>query len=150
MKTLNDVAKQYRKSVAKAIYPGVPYTQYKRSKNSKLRPNPPGQGSQAFDTGNLLTKFISDPQNALNRIASKIGGGYQLVVNIAPNGASYGRWVHNGTTRMKKRPYGELGANDADFKAVLDEFLADEVNDVVEGEMEILNEMFNKAGFKVT
>ena len=150
MKTLKDVAKQYRKSAAKAIYPGVSYPKYRRSPNSKLKPNPKGQESRAFGTGNLLTRFIQSKENDINRIASKTKSGYQIFLNIAPNGADYGRWVHNGTTRMIARPFAELALDDPAFQSVLDEFLEDEVDKMVDGELEQLDYSFNKSGFSVS
>jgi hypothetical protein len=150
MKELKDLAKQYRKSAAEAIYPGLPYPKYQRSSNSLLPPNPPGQGSRAFATGNLLTKFISSPQNAIDTIAAKIGNGYQLVVNIAPEGAEYGRWVHYGTRKMIARPFGEIAAEELKFQAALDAFLDAEVEKEVEGQLEKIDDSFNKAGWKIT
>ena len=150
MKTLKDLAKVYRKSAAEAIYPGLPYPSYKRAPNSPLPENPSGQGSRAFATGNLLTKFITSPQNAINNIASKIGNGYQIVVNVAPEGAEYGRWVHFGTTRMLKRPFAEIATNEPKFVNALNEFMEGESDKMVEGEIEQLDDMFNKAGFTVT
>lgn len=150
MKTLQDLAKQYRKSASEAIYPGLPYSQYQRAPKSPLPPNPPNQGSRAFSTGNLLTKFISSPQNAIESIASKIGNGYQIVVNVAPEGAEYGRWVHYGTRKMKARPFAEIAATEPKFLAVMDEFMQSESEKMIDGEMEKLDETFNKAGWKIT
>jgi hypothetical protein len=70
--------------------------------------------------------------------------------NIAPNGADYGRWVHNGTTRMIARPFGELATEDPDFQKVLDEFLLTQVDVYVDGELDMLDTAFNKAGFSVS
>jgi hypothetical protein len=140
MKTLQDVAKQYKKSVGESIYPGKPYN-YGRGKTPT--------SSRAFKTGNLLTKFLKSPQNDANKIGSKIGNGYQFVVDIAPDGAYYGRWVHNGTRRMKARPFGELGANDSLFKAMLDEFMMNEVEKSVEGQLEVIEGEWVRAGFKI-
>jgi hypothetical protein len=140
MKTLQDVAKQYKKSVGEALYPGKPY-------NYGSGPTP--QSSRAFKTGNLLTKFLTSPQNAANLIGSKIGDGYQFVVDIAPDGAYYGRWVHYGTTRMKARPFGELGANDSLFKAMLDEFMMSEIEKNIEGQLEVIEDEWKRAGFKI-
>ena len=69
MTTLQDVAKQYRKSAAQALYPGLPYSGYKTG------------SSRAFKTGNLLTKFLTSPNNDITRIGAKIKNGYQLVVD---------------------------------------------------------------------
>jgi len=150
MKELKDLAKQYRKSAAEAIYPGLPYPKYKRAPKSLLPENPSGQGSRAFSTGNLLTKFITSPQNAIDSIASKIGNGYQIVVNVAPDGAEYGRWVHFGTRRMMARPFAELAASEPKFVQALDEFMQAESEKVVDGELEKIDDMFNKAGWKIT
>jgi len=138
MTTLQDVAKQYRKSAAQALYPGLPYSGYKTG------------SSRAFKTGNLLTKFLTSPNNDIKRIGSKIKNGYQLVVDIAPTGADYGRWVHNGTRRMNKRPWAELGLEEPKFQKVLDEFLMSEVEKIVDGELEVLDSEFKKAGFKIS
>ena len=150
MKDLKDLAKGYRKLVGEAIYPGLPYAKYQRSPNSPLPPNPSGQGSRAFATGNLLTKFISSPENDITKIGAKIGDGYQLVVNIAPTGAEYGRWVHYGTRRMIARPFAEIAAGTDRFKQLLDEFMQTETEKMVEGELEKLDDIYNKAGWKIT
>lgn len=150
MKTLQDLAKGYRKLAAEAIYPGLPYSKYKRAPKSPLPENPSGQGSRAFASGNLLTKFITSPQNAIDKIGSKIGNGYQIVVNVAPDGAEYGRWVHYGTRKMIERPFAEIAAEDRRFTQLLDEFMETETEKKVDGEIQKLDDMFNKAGFKVT
>lgn len=150
MKELKDLAKGYRKLAAEAIYPGLPYTKYKRSPNSQLPPNPPNQGSRAFANGNLLTQFISSAENDINKIGSKVGDGYQLVLNIAPSGADYGRWVHYGTRRMIARPFAEIAANDVRFTQLLDEFMQTETEKMVEGELQKIDDTFNKAGWKIS
>jgi hypothetical protein len=140
MKTLQDVAKAYRKSVGEALYPGKPYN-YGSGKTP--------QSSRAFATGNLLSSFLTDPQNQITRIGAKIRDGYQFVVNIAPDGAYYGRWVHYGTRKMRARPFGELGAVDSQFKKVLDEFMLDEVEKNLAGSMKVLEDEWKRAGFKI-
>lgn len=138
MKTLQDVAKIYRKEIGKAIYPGVPYSGYKT------------RSSKAFKTGNLLTSFVKSPQNAPNRIGSKVGNGYQFVVDIAPDGADYGRWVHYGTRRMGARPFAELAAESIDFRTAIDELMEGELDVVAEEMFTALDNEFGKAGFKVS
>jgi hypothetical protein len=150
MKTLQDVAKVLRKEASKAIYPGVKYERYKRSPKSKLKANPTGQESRAFAKGNLLTKFISSPQNALNRIGSKVKNGYQFVLTVSPEGASYGRWVHYGTTKMDARPFAELGAESKEFRDALDELMEGDVEATVETLFTNLDNELGKAGFKIS
>ena len=150
MKELKDLAKQYRKSAAEAIYPGLPYPKYKRAPKSPLPPNPSGQGSRAFASGNLLTKFITSPQNALESIASKIGNGYQIVVNVAPDGAEYGRWVHYGTRRMIARPFAEIATQDPNFQTDLGLYLQDLAGDFVDEYMGTMDSKWKSAGFQVS
>ncbi len=89
MKTLQDVAKSFKKAAGKAIYPGVSYSGYKTGT------------SKAFKTGNLLSKFVTSPQNAPNQIGRKTINGFELVLEIGPQGAEYGTYVHYGTSKMK-------------------------------------------------
>lgn len=142
MKTLQDVAKSFRKAAGKAIYPGVPYSGYKTGT------------SKAFKTGNLLAKFVSSPKNAPNNIVreNKLTNGVQFtfVLDIAPNGAEYGQYVHYGTSKMKARPWASIGANDKGFNDVLDEFLDGEVDELVVEELDAIDTQFKTAGFTIS
>ena len=138
MKTLQDVAKSFKKAAGKAIYPGVPYSGYKTGT------------SKAFKTGNLLSKFVTSPQNAPNQIGRKTINGFELVLEIGPQGAEYGTYVHYGTSKMKKRPYAELATQDSEFNNVLNEFLGDEVDEMVLEEIGAMDAMFRTAGFEVS
>jgi hypothetical protein len=139
MKTLQDVAKSFKKAAGKAIYPGVPYSGYKKTGSSK-----------AFKTGKLLSKFVTSPQNAPNQIGRKTINGFELVLEIGPMGAEYGTYVHYGTSKMDKRPYAELATQDSEFNNVLDEFLGDEIDEMVLEEIGAMDAMFRTAGFEVS
>lgn len=138
---LKDLAKTYRKVSATAIYPGVTY-----SYGSGKTPN----SSRAFKTGNLLTKFISDPQNAFNRIGRQVINGFEFKVNVAPQGAEYGKYVHFGTRYMNKRPWAELGAENPEFIKQKDEFMKQKANQLVNQEMKTFQELFKRAGFTIS
>ena len=138
MKTLQDVAKSFRKAAGKAIYPGVPYSGYKTS------------SSKAFKTGNLLSKFVSSPLNAPNQVGRKIINGFELVLEVGPMGAEYGTYVHYGTSKMNKRPFAELATQDPEFNKTLDEFLGDEVDNVMIEELGAMDALFRTAGFEVS
>lgn len=138
MKTLQDVAKVLRREASKAIYPGVPYSGYKT------------KSSRAFKTGNLLTSFIKDGNNAFNRIGRKVVNGYEFTLTIAPDGAEYGEWVHNGTRKMQERPFAEIGAQSMEFRTELDLFMIDRVDEMMDGYFEQIDKGFQKAGFKVS
>ena len=136
--TLQDVAKQFRKSAGQAIYPGIPYSGYKT------------RSSKAFKTGNLLSKFVSSPNNQPNQIGRKTINGFELVLEVGPQGAEYGTYVHYGTSKMKKRPYAELATEDKRFNDVLDEFLGEEVDEMVLEEIGAMDALFRTAGFSVS
>ena len=138
MKTLEDVAKSFRKAAGKAIYPGVPYSGYKTG------------SSKAFKTGNLLSKFVSSPNNAPNQIGRKTITGFELVLEIGPRGAEYGTYVHYGTSKMSKRPYAELATQDPEFNKVLDEFLGGEIDEMVLDELGAMDAQFRTAGFEIS
>lgn len=150
MKELKDLARQYRKSAAESIFPGLPYSSYRRSPNSLLKENPSGQGSRAFATGNLLTKFITSPQNAFDKIARKVVNGYELVLDVAPAGAEYGTYVHFGTSKMLPRPFAEIGASEPKFQATLNEFMEGKSDELVAEEVSQIDNMFKKAGFTIS
>ena len=138
MKTLSDVAKAYKKAAGKAIYPGVPYSGYKTGT------------SKAFKTGNLLSKFVSSPLNAPNQIGRKTITGFELVLQIGPQGAEYGTYVHYGTSKMKSRPFASIGADDKEFNDVLDEFLEGQVDEMVLDELGAMDSQFRTAGFEIS
>lgn len=138
MKTLEEVAKKYKQTAAQAIYPGFPYNGYSKTRSSK-----------AFKTGNLLSKFVS--ANADNKaIGRKIVNGFEFVLTIAPDGAEYGRWVHNGTLKMEARPFAEIGFDSPMFRKTLDEFIETQFDEFIETEFDQLNDSFEKAGFRIS
>ena len=142
MKTLNDVAKAYKKAAGKAIYPGSTYTSYKTGT------------SKAFKTGNLLSKFVTSPNNVPNSIGreNKLTKGikYTFVLDVAPTGAEYGQYVHYGTSKMGKRPFAEIGAQSDEFQNALEEFLKDKVDDIATEYLDAIDTQFKKAGFTVS
>lgn len=139
MLTLQQVGKAYRKEIGKAIYPGVPYSAYKKTGSSK-----------AFKTGNLLTQILKSPQNDINRIGSKTKRGYQFIVDIAPSGAEYGRWVHYGTRKMSARPFAEIAANSKDFRSSIDGLIEGDVDGMVQQLFTSFDNEMGKAGFKIS
>jgi hypothetical protein len=135
MKTVQDVAKVFRKKAAQAIYPGVPYKT---------------GSSRAFKTGNLLTKFISDPRNSFDNIPKQVGdSSYIFELQIAPAGAYYGRWVHNGTRKMNARPFGQIASGETEVINIFQEFTEGVAEDFIEKKMEPFRRNLLKSGFKM-
>jgi hypothetical protein len=138
MKTLNDVAKAYKQAALQAINPGVPYKGYKTG------------SSRAYRTGNLFNQVNSS--NNINSM-SKLGRdkkSFTISFDIAPNGAIYGQYVHNGTSKMRKRPFGEIAANSKLVKEAVDDYMNKVVESELETEFEMLNKRFLQAGFRVS
>jgi hypothetical protein len=124
MAELVDVAKTWKKKSAQAIYPGLDSSLAKFKGKRSIKNF---RQSTAFKTGNLLTKFVqSNSDNAM--IATKMRSAqfvsYDIVLDISPSGAEYGKFVHNGTSKMGERPYAKIGLEQKEVKAVIDEFLS--------------------------
>jgi hypothetical protein len=137
-KSLKDVAKVYKDKALQAINPGVPYKNYKTG------------SSKAYKTGRLLSSIASE--NRISNIFRKDKNTEQIVFSfdIAPNGAPYGKYVHNGTYKMGKRPFAEIAAESPEFKFALDQYIN---TNVVQGKLDSffnnINEQMEKAGVKV-
>ena len=142
MKTLNDVAIAYKEAVLKAIDPGVPF------KGKPVR----GKAyinSRARDTGNLFSKIQSSNQiNSMTKLG-RDRKSFTISFDIAPNGAIYGQYVHNGTWKMAPRPFGEIAANSKQVKDAVDDYMNQVVENELETEFEMLNKRFLQAGFTV-
>jgi hypothetical protein len=144
MAELVDVAKTWKKKSAQAIYPGIDsalakFTGKRSIKNFKK--------STAFKTGNLLTKFVqSNSDNSM--IATKMRSAsfftYELVLDIAPTGAEYGKYVHNGTRKMGERPYAKIGAQQPEVKQIIDDFLSGLAKNELQKYKDILDATFAK------
>jgi hypothetical protein len=139
MKTLEDVAKSFKKSAGEAIYPGFPYGGYRKTGSSK-----------AFKTGNLLAKFVTSPNNQPRTIGRKVVNGYEFVLDVAPQGAEYGQYVHYGTKYMEDRPFAQIGANTQAFRTELDLFMIDKVDEMLDGFMEEIGDRWRESGFEVS
>ena len=101
MKSLNDIAIAYKDSALRAINPGVPF----KGKTVRGRAY---FNSRAVKDGNLFSQVASS--NTIKGM-TKLGKdkkSFTLTFNIAPNGAPYGKYVHNGTWKMAPRPFGEI------------------------------------------
>ena len=123
MKTLKDVAKVYKDSALKAINPGVPYRKYKTG------------SSKAYKTGNLYKQVAS--QNRIQTMISedKNSGKITFKFNVAPNGATYGEYVHYGKRRrgvMKPRPFAQIAAQSKEFQQIKDEVMNEKTSELLD------------------
>lgn len=121
MKTVEEIANIWKKKAAQAIYPGydsklAKFTGKRTIKNYKE--------STSFKTGNLLRQFVVQNSNpAINKIKLKNGESYEIAFVIAPRGAFYGRFVHNGTVKMGARPFMQIARDTPEVKNAVKEFM---------------------------
>ena len=126
MKTVEDIAKIWKKKSAESIFPGVdsPLANFRGKRSIKNF-----KQSTAFKTGNLLRQFVKEnANNSFTKIKLKNGESYELVLRIAPKGAFYGKFVHNGTVKngtvkMGGRPFVEIGGDSKEVQDTVKEFL---------------------------
>ena len=136
-KSLKDVAKVFQTKALQAINPGVPYKSYKTG------------SSKAYKTGRLQSSIAST--NTIDRMIGESKDKFTFTFNLSPNGAPYGKYVHNGTYKMGKRPFAEIAAESPEFKKALDDHInTTVVEGMVDGYFEQINERMSKAGVKVT
>ena len=142
-KSLKDVAKVFQTKALQAINPGVPYKSYKTG------------SSKAYKTGRLQSSIAS--RNTIDRMIGESKDKFTFTFNLSPNGAPYGKYVHNGTKnsngtiRMGKRPFAEIAAESPEFKKALDDYInTTVVEGKLDGYFEQINERMSKAGVKVT
>jgi hypothetical protein len=137
-KSLKDVAKVYKDKALQSINPGVPYKSYKTG------------SSKAYKTGRLFSSIAQE--NRIARIFNKDKNSEKITFtfNISPNGAPYGKYVHNGTYKMGKRPFAEIAAESPEFKAALDDYIND---NIVKGKLDSffdnIDKEMERAGVKV-
>ena len=133
MKTLKDIAGLYRSLATKNLQSG-PLRAYKT-----------GNLYRAVGTYNTTDRMIRTTKGT-----KKGSNTYDLVLQVGPPEAKYGKFVEKGTYKMKARPFGETAANSAELAKAIDLFMKGEV----EASMEVLTEGFTdkmvKAGFKVS
>ena len=109
MKTLKDVAGLY-KTLAQTYMVNGPW-------------------KPAYKTGNLY-KQVGDYNDAQQMIQQD-NGIYRLVLDYAPPSAYYGRYVENGTYKMKARPFAQYAAQSDALRAAIDEFMQTQVSTTV-------------------
>jgi hypothetical protein len=148
MATLADIAKIWKKKSAQAIYPGLdsPLAKFKGRRTIKNF-----KQSTAFKKGNLLTQFVrknADAAILANKTVSNNYFKYEFVLDIAPDGAEYGKYVHNGTSKMGERPYAKIGAEQPEVKAIIKEFLDTQAADQLQKYKNILQPVFGNLSQK--
>lgn len=128
MKTLQDVAKDYKAIAGKLIRGGYP-----------------GWKKAPYLTGNLYRTVSSF--NTPQRMAFSQKGKSFITLNYSPPGAKYGTYVEKGTYRMPSRPFAAIAANSSDLKRSIAEYEGSKVEEVraeVQKRMTVIFKPFNQ------
>jgi hypothetical protein len=80
-----------------------------------------GPWRPAYKTGNLY-KRVGD-FNTANQMLREEEGKYTIVLNYAPPGAEYGKFVEEGTRYMDARPFAQFASQDATLKSLIEEVI---------------------------
>ena len=93
------------------------------------------QPTRAIDTGNLLKKVKSanTPAKMVKEIKTRDDYSFEIELDYAPQGAEYGQFVNDGTSKMAARPFADNALNDPTVEAMLNQYYEDMVDKLVIG-----------------
>lgn len=104
--------------------------------------------TRAYKTGNLYTQ-VAQRNTADNMVTQVSKGTYVIALNYAPDGADYGKWVEEGTSKMEARPFAEYAANSPEMKLAVDEFMKGKVDELMVQWEERMSKQMVKNGYTV-
>ena len=95
------------------------------------------QPTRAIDTGNLLkrVKSANTPAKMVKEIKTKDNYSFEIELDYAPQGAEYGQFVNDGTSKMAARPFADNALNDPTVEAMLNQYYEDLVDKLVIGNL---------------
>jgi hypothetical protein len=93
------------------------------------------QPTRAIDTGNLLRKVkaANTPAKMIKEIKTKDNYSFEIELDYAPDGAEYGQFVNDGTSRMAARPFADNALNDPSVQSMLNQYYEEMVDKMVVG-----------------
>jgi len=91
--------------------------------------------TRAIKTGNLLRKVkdANTPGKMVKEIKTKDSYSFEIELDYAPQGAEYGKFVNDGTSKMKARPFADNALNDPTVEAMLNQYYEDMVDKLIVG-----------------
>jgi hypothetical protein len=93
------------------------------------------QPTRAIDTGNLLRKVKSanTPNKMVKELKTKDSYSFEIELDYAPQGAEYGEFVNDGTSKMAARPFADNAINDPTINSMLDQYYDELVDKMIIG-----------------
>jgi len=93
------------------------------------------QPTRAIATGNLLRKVkaANTPARMIKELKTKNKYSFEIELDYAPQGAEYGQFVNDGTSKMAARPFADNALNDPTVASMLDKYYEELVDKMVIG-----------------
>jgi hypothetical protein len=93
------------------------------------------QPTRAIATGNLLRKVkaANTPARMIKELKTKDKYSFEIELDYAPQGAEYGQFVNDGTSKMAARPFADNALNDPTVASMLDKYYEELVDKMVIG-----------------
>lgn len=77
--------------------------------------------TRAYKTGNLFRRIGSS--NPSNRMVKETKDSISITLDYAPFGAEYGKFVNDGTVKMKARPFADKAIDDPVVEKMLNDYI---------------------------
>jgi hypothetical protein len=77
--------------------------------------------TRAYKTGNLFRTVGA--KNPADKMVKEKGKSISITLDYAPDGAEYGKFVHDGTFKMAARPFAKLALDNPIIDKLLDEWI---------------------------
>jgi hypothetical protein len=93
------------------------------------------QPTRAIDTGNLLRKVkaVNTPAKMVKELKTKDSYSFEIELDYAPQGAEYGEFVNDGTSKMAARPFADNAMLDPTVNSMLDQYYDELVDKMIIG-----------------
>lgn len=94
------------------------------------------QPTRAIKTGKLLRKLKqkNTPASMVKKeVITKDNYSFEIELDYAPQGAEYGKFVNDGTSKMAARPFADNAINDPTVVSMLDAYYEDMVDKLIVG-----------------
>ena len=95
------------------------------------------QDTRSIDTGNLLLKVkaANTPNKMVKELKTKDKYSFEIELDYAPQGAEYGEFVNDGTSKMAARPFADNALEDPTVNSMLDQYFDELVDKMIIGNL---------------
>lgn len=83
--------------------------------------------TRAYKTGNLFRRVGA--QNPADKMVKETSKSISITLDYAPDGAEYGKFVHDGTSKMAARPFAKLALDNPVVERQLNDWIENNLAD---------------------